>query len=488
MARKDGFRVNRATKATKPQIIVPRQIPVLELTELHRLIQTRVNGASVKELLALPSPAFPKRTLQRRLDQLVSQGDLQPVGEGRARRYVSVVKPFTLGTMPSAMLREEPPVLGGGHEWLSAESLQLRAALQLPMSRRKPVGYQGSFLEAYQPNITFYLPEKLREELAELGQVGFGELPAGTYLRQVMDRLLIDLSWNSSRLEGNTYSLLETQRLLELGENAEGKGAQETQMILNHKAAIEMLAEDAAEIRFNRYTICNLHALLADGLLPDPAAGGRVRSRPVGISGTVFHPLEVPQQIEQRFDMILEKASAVRDSFEQAFFVMVHLPYLQPFEDVNKRVSRLAANIPLVLHNLCPLSFVDVEPHDYIGGLLAVYEMNRVAYLRDVFAWAYRRSCARFSAVRQSLGEPDPFRLRHRAMIGQWVRDVVTDGLDKKQAARKIAGDAAAMVQERERAKFIELVETELSSLHLGNIARFRLRPSEFEAWQRTWR
>jgi hypothetical protein len=90
--------------------------------------------------------------------------------------------------------------------------------------------------------------------------------------------------------------------------------------------------------------------------------------------------------------------------------------------------------------------------------------------------------------VRQSLGEPDPFRLRNRAMIGQWVRDVVTDGLDKKQAARKIAADAASMVPERERAKFIELVETELSSLHLGNIARFRLRPSEFEAWQRTWR
>jgi hypothetical protein len=442
----------------------------------------------VKELLALPSLEFPKRTLQRRLDQLVSQGDLQPVGEGRSRRYVSTVKRFVPDSVSSGMVREEPPAYGGGHEWLSAESLQLRTALQLPLSRRKPVGYQGKFLDAYEPNVTCYLSGKLRDELEEIGQVGLGELPAGTYLRQVMDRLLIDLSWNSSRLEGNTYSLLETQRLLELGENAEGKGAQETQMILNHKAAIEMLAEDAAEIRFNRYTICNLHALLADGLLPDPAAGGRVRSRPVGISGTVFHPLEVPQQIEQQFDTIMEKASAVRNPFEQAFFVMVHLPYLQPFEDVNKRVSRLAANIPLVRHNFCPLSFVDVEPHDYIGGLLAVYEMNRVDYLRDVFAWAYRRSCARYSAVRQSLGEPDPFRLRHRMLIGRLVREVVVDGLDKKQAARKIATDAASMVPEREGAKFIEIVETELSSLHMGNIARFRLRPSEFDAWFKTWK
>jgi len=467
---------------------MPQQVPAIQLTKLHRLIQTQENGASVKELLALASLEFPKRTLQRRLDQLVSQGHLQPVGEGRARRYVSVVKPVEPDAMHSNMLQEAPSVYTIGNHWLSAESLQLRSALQLPLSRRKPVGYVGSFLDHYRPNSTFYLPAKLRDELSEIGQVGFDELPAGTYLRQVMDRLLIDLSWNSSRLEGNTYSLLETQRLLELGENAEGKGVQETQMILNHKAAIEMLAEDASEIRFNRYTICNLHALLADGLLPDPAAGGRVRSRPVGISGTVFHPLEVPQQIEHRFDMIMEKASAVRDSFEQAFFVMVHLPYLQPFEDVNKRVSRLAANIPLVLHNLCPLSFVDVEPQDYIGGLLAVYEMNRVDYLRDVFAWAYRRSCARYSAVRQSLGEPDPFRLRNRAMIGQWVRDVVKNGLDKKQATRKIAADAANMVPERERAKFIEIVETELSCLHMGNIARFRLRPSEFETWQKTWR
>lgn len=99
------------------------------------------------------------------------------------------------------------------------------------------------------------------------------------------------------------------QRLFEVGESAEGKAAQETQMILNHKAAIEMLADQAQGIGFNRYTICNLHALLSDNLLADPAAGGQVRSRPVGISGTVFHPLEVPQQIEERFTEILKKAA-----------------------------------------------------------------------------------------------------------------------------------------------------------------------------------
>ena len=428
---------------------------------------------------------FPRRTLQRRLEKLVLERRLEPKGEGRARRYLI---PEEDRFPMRSMVREDPPVYPAQPDWLSYEGREIRRTIQLPLLQRNPVGYQGAFLDAYQPNRTCYLPQSLCEELEALGQVGLSALPAGTYLRQVMDRLLIDLSWNSSRLEGNTYSLLETQRLLEQGEYAEGKGSRETQMILNHKAAIEMLADDAGEINFNRYTLCNLHALLSDNLLPDPGASGRIRSRPVGISGTVFHPLEVPTMIEERFEQILKVASAVRNPFEQAFFMMVHLPYLQPFEDVNKRVSRLAANIPLVRYNLCPLSFVDVEPQDYIGGLLGVYELNRVEYLRDVFARAYRRSCARYSAVRQSLGDPDPFRLRHRAVIGNLVREVVTGGMDKRAAAKWIGGQAGGRVPQAEAAKLIEVVETELGCLHGGNIARYRLRPSEYNAWHQTWK
>ena len=136
-------------------------------------------------------------------------------------------------------------------------------------------------------------------------------------------------------------------------------------MILNHKAAIEFLVQSAEEIAFNRYTILNLHALLAENLLPDPMAAGRVRQIPVGIGRSVYHPLDVPQLIEECLDEILVKAEAITDPFEQAFFVMVQLPYLQPFEDVNKRVSRLAANIPLFRRNLSPISFVDVPDETY---------------------------------------------------------------------------------------------------------------------------
>lgn len=166
---------------------------------------------------------------------------------------------------------------------------------------------------------------------------------------------------------------------------------------------------------------------------------------------------------------------------------MVHLPYLQPFEDVNKRVSRLVANIPLIRENLSPLSFVDVPERAYIEGMLGVYELNRIELLRDVFIWAYERSCKRYSAVRQSLGEPDPFRLRYRTLMAEIVVKIVHDGMDKKTATASIKRRAMESVPQEDRARFIEVAETEVMSLHEENIARYRLRPSQYHAWKETW-
>lgn len=356
-----------------------------------------------------------------------------------------------------------------------------------PLMLRKPVGYDRGFLDGYRPNETFYLPDGIRDELLLQGQAIGANGPAGTYARQLANRLLIDLSWNSSRLEGNTYSLLETERLISAGEAAAGKDAHEAQMILNHKEAIEFLIESAGEIGFDRYTLLNLHALLSDNLLDDPTACGRLRVMAVGIGQTTFLPLEGPQRIEECFDQLLDTAAAIRDPFEQAFFAMVHLPYLQPFDDVNKRVSRLAANIPLIQRNLCPLSFVDVPQSTYISAMLGIYELNRVELLRDVFVWAYKRSCARYSAVRQSLGDPDPFRLRYRQQISEAVADVVRGGMSKPQAVSHIQRLARERIEESDRERFIEVVETQLLNLHEGSIARYRLRPSEFHAWCEAW-
>lgn len=167
---------------------------------------------------------------------------------------------------------------------------------------------------------------------------------------------------------------------------------------------------------------------------------------------------------------------------------MVHLPYLQPFEDVNKRVSRLAANIPLIQRNLCPLSFVDVPQPIYISAMLGIYELNRIELLRDVFVWAYQRSCARYSAVRQSLGEPDPFRTQYRLRITEAVSDVVRQHMNKSKAAAFIQQFAKEKLPAQDRERFVEVVGNQLLSLHLGSIARYRLRPGEFNDWQTMWK
>lgn len=178
----------------------------------------------------------------------------------------------------------------------------------------------------------------------------------------------------------------------------------------------------------------------------------------------------------------------IEDAFEQSFFIMVHLPYLQPFEDVNKRTSRLAANIPLIKHNLGPLSFVDVPEDDYKRATLTVYELNRVEYLREVYVWAYERSCARYAAIRQSLGEPDPFRLGYRLALTEVVSEVVRKRLNKTEAVAFLKKRGPELVQADDRARFMVLAESELAGLHEGNFARFRIRPSEFKTWKSHWK
>ena len=227
--------------------------------------------------------------------------------------------------------------------------------------------------------------------------------------------------------------------------------------------------------------------MLANNLLADPDAPGRLRRIVVGIERSAFHLLEVPRMIEEYFDQILASADVIEDPFEQAFFVMVQLPYLQPFDDVNKRVSRLSANIPLIKANLSPLSFEDVPNDLYTQAVLGVYELNQIDLLKDVFIWAYERSAARYTAVRQSLGEPDPLRLRYRDELREIIGGVVRRVMGRKEAAVHIAHWTDGKIVADDREAFREMAETELLTLHEGNFARYRIRPSEFQAWREVW-
>jgi hypothetical protein len=374
-----------------------------------------------------------------------------------------------------------------GYVPLSAQGQRLRDLVRRPIGTRSPVGYDPEWLIGYKPGKTWYLPKAMRARLHEVGRTPDEDQPAGTFAREILGRLLIDLAWASSRLEGNTYTRLDTQNLLEFGQRAEGKDAQEAQMILNHKAAIELLVSDPRGVGFNRATILSLHAALSENLLGDPGDEGRLRERTVNITGTTYTPTAIPPLIRECFDRILDLATQIHDPFEASFFVMVHVPYLQPFADVNKRTSRLAANIPFVLGNLCPLSFVDVPDQAYVEGTLAVYEEQRVELLRDVYAHAYERSCARYRVIRESIGQPDPVRLRYRtqlsATVGEIVRSLEPPRIDivrHRVAAQGVPHEDLEAVAEKALEQLINLNE--------GSAGRNQIRPGEFDAWRQKFK
>jgi len=459
---------------------MPRQADPRTTEAILRLIGKHPEGIAIAAIAAGLRKPLGRRTLTRRLAELVEQGRIRRQGERRATVYLPPTDTAGARLVPpgesTGKASSEPQIP------LSPAGREIREYVRQSITRRTPVGYQREFLDAYVPNRTAYLPDSIREHLHRIGKSPGDDRPAGTYARQILDRLLIDLSWSSSRLEGNTYSQLDTERLIRHGQAAEGKDAQETLMILNHKAAIEFLVAQAEVIGFNRHTFLNLHALLSEGLLRDPDASGRLRRIPVEVTGTVFHPLAIPQVLDECFQQILDTAAAVADPFEQAFFVMVHIPYLQPFEDVNKRVSRLGANIPLIRRNLCPLSFIDVPQGAYTEGTLGVYELRRVELLRDVFVWACERSVQRYVAIRQAMPQPDAFRLRYREALFDLVASVVRERT--RDVPQAVSAYAAKWVPVEDRQKFIAMGADEIARLHEGVIARYRLRPSEFEAWK----
>lgn len=278
---------------------MPKRVPTAELNALVDAVAKFPSGASVDEIGNLTEITLPRRTLQRRLARLVEQRRLSMQGGGPGTRYHLLAKDIDVRPTTGRLTLEGHPAYVETYIPISAEGASIKQAIREPIQNRQPVGYNRAFLDGYRPNSSYYLSANDRVRLVDMGGSPNSDLPAGTYARRILHRLLIDLSWNSSRLEGNTYSILETERLLELGEAADGKDARETQMILNHKAAIELLVEQADEVGFNRYTILNLHALLSDNLLADPQACGRLRTIGVGIGGTVYHPLEIPQQIDE---------------------------------------------------------------------------------------------------------------------------------------------------------------------------------------------
>jgi fido (protein-threonine AMPylation protein) len=460
---------------------MPRVTPQAELDQLLALIAAQPAGIGIEAVAQVLGDSLKRRTLQRRLATLVAQGQVQMIGEARAARYVRNPQSVT-GALSAHEAADTVRTVAEAYVPTSPEGEAIKAYVRQPRAMRAPMGYQLAFLEQYHPNHTAYLRPSLRDQLHTMGRARAEQTPAGTFARDILNRLLIDLSWASSMLEGNTYSRLDTERLIEFGQAAEGKDALETQMILNHKQAIEYLVLDPSHAQVTPDCMVALHAFLSDGLMADPTAVGRLRRRAVEIGGSVYLPVALPQRLEELFGIVIQMAVEIDDPFEQAFFLMVHLPYLQPFEDVNKRTSRLAANIPLIRHNLCPLSFIDVPQSAYVDAMMGVYELNRVELLLDVFVWAYERSCQQYVAVKQNLVPPDIFRLRYRQALSDVVAAIIQN--DEAVTIATVSARLPPTVAAPDKAHFTQLVLQEFAALHPGNAVRFGIRPLVFAAWK----
>ena len=471
-------------KILKVSIKKMRNTTIQELDAILKCLNDLGQPISVSILESRLGEDVHKKTIQRRLKTLVDCGKVIAEGEKKSRTY----RLASYDTQNKAISNssEETDIKGGdvAHPIFSEKSLSELTYLDTPPYGRAKSTYQLALIDNYIPNETAYVPLSLRSKLHKLGKRFDKSIAAGTYAKQIGQRLLIDLSYNSSRLEGNTYSKLDTQKLIEQGLSAEGKVHEETVMIMNHKEAIEFLVENAEEILLNPFTIRNLHYLLSQDLIANPNACGKEREIEVAIGKSAYTPLNNPHQIKEYLALLLLKAEQIEDPFEQSFFLLIHLSYLQTFEDVNKRTARLSCNIPFIKQNLCPLSFIDVPQEDYFKALLYFYETNELLPALELYEWAYEKSCEQYNVVKESLGDIDGYRIQHRMArkeaMGQVIRNNIVDNKINEFLSSYCMDNNIKLPD-----KFIAMANADLMQLHEGAIIGLGVTETMFNKWKK---
>jgi len=217
------------------------------------------------------------------------------------------------------------------------------------------------------------LQEKYTENISQLSDFEY---------KKELERLAIDLSWKSSQIEGNTYSLLETERLLKDKETAAGKTKEEAIMLLNHKDAIDLIVENPDYlIPLTISKIEDIHSLLIKELAVDK----NLRKRRIGISGTNYRPLDNEFQIREALDSACKLVNMKENIFEKALLILVLISYIQPFMDGNKRTARIVSNSILMNYKHCPISFRTVDSVEYKKAILLFYEQNNISRFKEIF-------------------------------------------------------------------------------------------------------
>lgn len=299
-------------------------------------------------------------TVKRALRKLVDENVLIVTGEARATRY-------TINSLNTLMVN------------IDVDEYFLRDIDE----RNARDNFNYELITQQLPKVHLFSDEELlrtgklhREFQSRIANYSIAEY------RKEFQRLAIDLSWKSAQIEGNTYSLLETERLLLDKETASGKTHDEAIMLLNHKAALDFLLEHPNYVQpLSVKVIENIHSIL----IRDLQVSRNIRNRRVGISGTNYRPLDNEFQIREALEEMCTLVNSKTNGLEKALIVLLLISYIQPFTDGNKRTARIISNAILMNEHYCPLSFRTVSPLDYKKAMLIFYEQNNISVFKRIF-------------------------------------------------------------------------------------------------------
>ena len=348
-----------------------------------------------------------------------------------------------------------------------------------PLSKRKKVGYNEEFLAGYEPNETFYLNRQQRATLHNACGVGTFDASDARVAQEVR-RFMADISHNSAAFEGVEVKYADTISFLEQNIESRHMSAVDAAILRNHYNAIRFIIENThhplhpADVQVSEYDARNIHSYLSDGLLKDKRKQGRLRHEHVEIRDSSYIPTDQPDIISREFSLLINKARQIKDPYEQAVFLLIHIPYLQPFDDCNKRTSRLLCNIPLLGSGILPVSWAEVNHRDYTDSLLCIYEKNSTYGLCDVFVEACARSFERFE-ISMKNREPSRMEISHSKQIQEAVRNRILHN------DRSLPRDVDAL----NIAEFELIVEDTLAAIRENDMvaAPYRLRPDVVQAW-----
>lgn len=304
-------------------------------------------------------------TVRREISKLVADNSLLVTGNRKSSRYS--VSPIC------ALLQE----------------IDIATYFEKEVDNRHIIeGYNFELIETL-ASIPAIFTKSERERLSEL-QSEFAENIAtlsDNARRKEMDRLGVDLSWKSSQIEGNTYSLLETERLLMEKVTAEGKSKDEAVMLLNHKDALDFIIENPDYLSdLSVARVENIHSILTKELNVDR----NIRNRRVGITGTNYRPLDNEFQIREALEATCRLVNSRDDVFEKSLLLLLLISYIQPFNDGNKRTARITSNAILIANNYCPVSFRSVDSIDYKKAMLTFYEQNNISAFKRIFCEQFK--------------------------------------------------------------------------------------------------